>query len=923
MKKFLKWTGISLVLIIGLLIAAPFIFKDKIVAFVKELANDQLNATVDFGDFDLTLISSFPDFRLRIDNISVVGKEEFAKDTLANISRIGIDINLMSVINGGPYKVNSVAVDHPVAKVIVLESGKANYDIVKPSTDTTAKEESSEPFKFELSLKKLEINNAVISYDDKVNKLYGLLDTLNFELEGDFTQDVFDLETLLEIERTTFKMGGVTYLSKAKLRFDSEAEVDLLNNKYTFKENEFDINALGLAFDGFVALPGNDVNMDIKLLTRKADFKTILSLIPAIYKKDFEGLEAKGNVQLGGFAKGTYNEKTYPAFELNLMVENGMFKYPALPKSVNNVQIKLDIENKTGVLDATVIDLEKFHVEMAGNPVDARALVKTPISDPNFDVKVVGTVNLASIKEFIPIEKEDQMQGIIKADLALNGRLSFVEKKQYENFKAQGYLQAKDLVYETKDLPKTSVSDLLLNFSNQYVELANLDAKIGNSDAKANGRIDNFLQYFFKGELLKGNFNLTSNTFDVNQFMSGSTSEPAANTTTSTETASSSTGAVAVPGNIDFELKTKINRVLFQEFNFTNIVGNVTLRDQKVNLDDLQLSGFGGKVVANGYYESRNIKRPTVKLNFKLSDLDIQQTYKSVKAIREMVPILDQASGKFNASIDNFTGALDENMSPDLMSINLKGNVHTAQIQIKAFEAFKKMAEALKVQKLSDLTLYNLNFNYAVYDGRMFINPFDFKIDKINANVAGSTGLDQTIDYTWKLTIPTEYMGAQATSVVTGLLGKANQTVGTNFSMPKTIDVVVKFGGTVKKPTVKTDLKDMAKSAGEQIKEEVITVVKEKVSEEAKKILEDAQKQVDKIKQETNALIEKTKREGYAAADKLVAEAKNPLAKLAAEKAATEAKKKVDQEILKIQKESDARSQKILDDAKQKADSIK
>src|SRR5690606_8985158 len=417
-----------------------------------------------------------------------------------------------------------------------------------------------------------------------------------------------------------------------------------------------------------------------------------------------------------------------PAFALNLLVENGMFKYPALPKSVNNVQIKLDVENKTGVLDATTIDLEKLHVEMAGNPIDARAFVKTPISDPQFDIKVVGTVDLASIKEFIPIEKEDQMQGTVKADVAMNGRLSYVEKKQYENFKAQGYIQAKNLLYASKDLPQTTVSDMVLNFSNQYVELANLDAKIGNSDAKANGKIENFLQYIFKGELLRGNFNLTSNTLDLNQFMSNSSSE---NTTAQAkkDTAKSSTGAIAVPGNIDFELKTRVNRVLFQNFIFSHVVGDVIVRDQKVNLSDLQLNTLGGKVVADGYYESRNIKRPTVKLNFKLTDLDIQETYKNVESIRKMVPILEQASGKFNASIENFTGALDENMSPDLNSINLKGNVRTAQIQIKAFEAFKKMADALKIEKLKNLSLYNLNFNYAVYDGRMFINPFDVKID--------------------------------------------------------------------------------------------------------------------------------------------------------------------------------------------------
>ncbi|MEI6020366.1 MAG: AsmA family protein, partial [Bacteroidota bacterium] len=83
--RILKWTSITLLLLIVLLAAAPFIFKNKIVAIVKEQANANLNAKVDFGDFDLSLISSFPDFRFKINKVSVVGVNEFKDDTLAYI----------------------------------------------------------------------------------------------------------------------------------------------------------------------------------------------------------------------------------------------------------------------------------------------------------------------------------------------------------------------------------------------------------------------------------------------------------------------------------------------------------------------------------------------------------------------------------------------------------------------------------------------------------------------------------------------------------------------------------------------------------------------------------------------------------------------------------------------------------------------
>ena len=109
LKRILKWTGISFLILLILLIAAPFMFKGKIVALVKEQANANLNAKVDFGDFDLSLISSFPDFRFKINAVSVIGMDEFKDDTLAYIGQLSTDINLKSVLSGGPYMESSTS----------------------------------------------------------------------------------------------------------------------------------------------------------------------------------------------------------------------------------------------------------------------------------------------------------------------------------------------------------------------------------------------------------------------------------------------------------------------------------------------------------------------------------------------------------------------------------------------------------------------------------------------------------------------------------------------------------------------------------------------------------------------------------------------------------------------------------------------
>ncbi|MBL4709985.1 MAG: hypothetical protein JKY48_16255 [Flavobacteriales bacterium] len=88
MKKFLKIIGAFLILVLASLIVLPMIFKDDIVKLVKDEANNALNAKVDFGDFDLSLIKSFPDFYFGIEAISVTGVGEFEGIELATVGEL-------------------------------------------------------------------------------------------------------------------------------------------------------------------------------------------------------------------------------------------------------------------------------------------------------------------------------------------------------------------------------------------------------------------------------------------------------------------------------------------------------------------------------------------------------------------------------------------------------------------------------------------------------------------------------------------------------------------------------------------------------------------------------------------------------------------------------------------------------------------
>ncbi|MBL0341605.1 MAG: hypothetical protein IPP71_12075 [Bacteroidetes bacterium] len=196
-------------------------------------------------------------------------------------------------------------------------------------------------------------------YDDRSLGFRTVLDGLDHEGSGDFTQDLFQLSTQSSIASFIMSYGGVNYIHKAKALIQADLEMDMLNSKYTFKKNEVKLNELAFGFDGFIAMPAEDIDMDLKFDVRQNEFRNFMSMIPGVYSEGFDKVQSKGKLAFNGFIKGRYNDNSMPGFGINLKIADGMFKYPDLPTAINNVSVDLNITNPDGVPDHTIINLKE------------------------------------------------------------------------------------------------------------------------------------------------------------------------------------------------------------------------------------------------------------------------------------------------------------------------------------------------------------------------------------------------------------------------------------------------------------------------------------------------------------------------------------------------------------------------------------
>jgi len=937
MRKILKWVGITVLILLITLISLPFIFKGKLIEIVKQEVNNSVKAQVDWGDFDLTLFSSFPDFSFDIQDVKVVGVDEFEGITLAAIKNTSIDLDLMSVLRGGKIKIKSILIENPELNVIVNKDTLANYDIVKSSEEEVDVAADTSVTEYEIGLNTLIISNANISYDDKVGNMSSVIKNMDLELSGDFTQDIFDVLIASSIQELTFSDGPVSYLNKTNVTLNAGVNIDKFET-YTLKENTLKLNELELGFNGFVELLAESMNMDLTFNSKQTEFKNILSLVPAVYMSDFESVKTKGKFELKGMMKGEMKGEDYPEFDISMAIDEGYFKYPDLPNSVTNIDVKTRITHPQGDLDLMVLDISKFSMKMADNPLKGNLKVAYPMTDPLISSEILAKLDLAKLGTVIPMGENEKLNGTIDADIVLAGRLSSIEKEEYQNFKAEGDLVVSNMQYASKDLPyEVMVNAMEMKFSPQYVDLKNLDTKIGNSDIQAKGKIDNILPYVFNNEVLKGSMHVTSTMLDVDDLMRTVEGE----TETVISDSSAAYEVIKVPVAYDMNLTTDIKQMIYDGTSIKNIRGAVSVKDKVAKLSDVNLDMLEGKIVLNGSYNTQKTN-PVVNFDYDVKGVDIEQTAAFFGAIETIAPILKKCKGKISTNMKVST-ELDQNMEPVYNTINGAGGLLANNLTVEGIKSLEKIADLLKVKELATQSEDKLKLAFSFTNGRAIVNPFDLKLSGINSTISGSTGFDETIDYDVMMQVPKAKLGNKANEVAESLFGKA-KLGGKQLTIPDVIPVKFKIGGTVTNPKVAGGLKDKASIMVTDVKDKVGDTIKKTYNAQIDNLMNAARGQGDKLKQEAKAQADKLREEGRKAtqeaknkadeiakeakkkaeeeADKLANKGANPFEKIANKKLAEAGKKKAIEQIEKTKQKAYTQSEIISNQAEEKADKL-
>jgi Archaeal/vacuolar-type H+-ATPase subunit H len=465
------------------------------------------------------------------------------------------------------------------------------------------------------------------------------------------------------------------------------------------------------------------------------------------------------------------------------------------------------------------------------------------------------------------------------------------------------------LAVQTASVPRPmSVDTAALQLTPRNAQLTAFNGRIGNSDVRASGSLDNVLGFALRKQELRGTATVASNHFDLNEWKSNE----------------KTTQVIPVPPHVDFALKATAAEVLYGKILATNVRGGLHVKDQRVTIEGLAMDALRGGVVANGYYETVALDRPSFDVDLALTKVDIPSAFAALTTVQALAPVARWAQGSISGTV-KLKGVLGQDMTPVFTALTGQGGFETERLVMQNAPVLGKLADALSLDAIRNPAIGAFNANFDVADGRLHIKPFTVKLAGMDVNVTGSNGIDQSIKYDLGMAVPSSMLGGAAGRTVSNLALQAGKA-GFNLTGAGAVQIGAQLTGTVTNPSVRPSFGGVAGSATDMAKQVATTGVataklkadsaageaRRRASAEADRLVKEAEAKATTIREQARALAATTKAQGYAHADSLQAKATNPIAKMAAQAATDRLRREADQRADQIVREADGKADALV-----------
>jgi uncharacterized protein involved in outer membrane biogenesis len=806
-----KKTGLiivgAMVALVLAIVILPLAFEGKIIKKVKQMANESLNAKLDFKKVDVSLFRSFPQLDVRLNDLTITGINEFDGKQLLNVETLSTSFSLSSLWKSDGMTVSEILLQNPMVNLLVTTAGKANWDITQPAAAGKSTGSKS-PMKIELT--KIRLINASLTYRDESSKMNAGFKEGNFELSGFLKGSDSKLNFMGKADSIALEYDGKKLARGMSLSCEGTLQANFDQMNFRFLDNKFMINRLPLALQGTFVMGDKADQVDLTFQSTGASLDELISFLPQEQQQKLKSTDKSGTLSFSGMVKGTYSELIYPAIKADLKLANGRIKYPSKSLEIASIGVEASLDKPEGILDSMKIKVGKIAASIAGHPVLANLSVITPVSNPILSGQLIGEIDFSSLKQTIPLDSME-IGGLARANIKFSGPTSAIEKGEYDKFQTSGDLSLQDFFYRSPLFPdRLGIQSAHYAFNSKEVTITSMKGKLGQSDFTVDGSFANYWAYLLKDGTIQGNLKLKSGLLDVTQLMTKGTQK--------TDTVHSD--PYVLPARIDLTVQASVDRMLYNRMEIKGTTGKLVISDQKLSLDQLTMNLLKGQMVLSGIYSARENVPADFNFKIDIKDFDLPTAYQSLGVVRHFLPIAGNSKGTFLTGL-SLNGKLGRDYAPYFETLNGGGQITLKNLELVGNNLFAEIGKYFRKDLFTNVKVNDFSSNIVLTNGALMISPFTTKVANQEVTVSGSQSLALDLNYQFNFKVNKNDLAPD----VTGLIGMVPGTENID-KYPIKINVV----GNLKKPEVKVDLS------------EAKDLVAKEFSKKAKSTLQDAAK---------------------------------------------------------------------------------
>jgi AsmA-like C-terminal region len=539
--KVLSYFFIVWILILIVIAALFYIFKDDISKKLLLSLNDIQNGEISLEDISFSPFSQFPSISIGINDVIYFENKKEDRDSLekpiVTLDVIYVAFDVIDLI-GGRINVSKITIDGGTLNFVTYKDSTVNLfkalgteepanlsenkEQIPTDTFSTYKSKSSEEVKntpeeitdIDLAIEQLTIKNLTINFENQIFHRAASYSFKNLSSSFHHQTDLIKGSLNAEIQINSIQLADKELLKNKELNIETNFSFDREKLLINVQQSYLSFGNAKFTFNGFYDIK-NDENVDFEINGSDQD----LSFFELLFSD--EGIKNinKGDFYFNGTIKGK-SKVNIPKIKFTFGLTDTEIFNPVTNKTISNLNLigKFNSGTKNDLSQGELI-IDTLYADSPDGALKLSGFVRN-FQQPEIDFNLYLKANITGWDKLFKLDIIKNLKGNIEVTDKFKGKYVSGEKRIVSELNISKIsLENVSLV-----IPGALILDNvngLISRENDKIYFDSLNVISEDTDLLINGEVEN-LQYLFLNieKEINASLNIKSSIFDLPNFLS-------------------------------------------------------------------------------------------------------------------------------------------------------------------------------------------------------------------------------------------------------------------------------------------------------------------------------------------------------------------------------------------------------------------